>query len=114
MKKLFAILLVAALTACGGSGVPADPTAPQQGGPGVGTGAVLGGLAGYMLGRSASGGGGGGVAPTTTHTTVIQKRTVIINKPAPVAPPVVRTAPSYRPAPSYSRPSTPSFRGGRR
>lgn len=148
MKRLFSSLaVILALTACGGGshsvpvigpdGQPTGQSVQQPDGPGMGTGALLGGLAGFMLGRAGSGGGGGYHGPSGSYqqpTTVINKtvvnKTVINKAPAQTVskPPI----PSYtkpsgssysrpstgsysRPSvPSYSRPSGGGFRSGRR
>jgi hypothetical protein len=132
MKGLYviALLATAALAGCGPdsspvldqNGQPTGQSVQQPSGPGVGTGAILGGLAGYMLGRHsaspvAPAGGGYSAPPTVVHrnTTIIQKKTVIVNKPSYSKPPSN--------PPRYSAPRTSggfrssgggSSRGGRR
>lgn len=96
---------LAMLSACGPNPTPAaDPgQAVQQATQGMsaGTGAILGGVAGYMLGRAASPRAGAVAAPPPqiVHHTIIQKKTVIVQqRPRYVAP-----RPSYRPSTSYRR-----------
>lgn len=129
-KKLILLVTALGMTACGNSNVPAPVAAPQpyvqpgaqtpvvvnqapaaaSDGPGLLTGAVLGGLGGYMLGRNAT-----APAPTQAPAPVVVRRTVINNyvsppvPPAPVvtAPAPARVKPSYATAYSSVKPATP-------
>jgi predicted lipid-binding transport protein (Tim44 family) len=77
--------------------------APAQQAPSGGNDALMGGMAGFMLGRalSGSGGGGGGGSNATHNTTVINK--TVVNK-VYQAP---RPQPHYQaPTRSYSAPSS--------
>ncbi|UUZ75429.1 hypothetical protein LP414_27320 [Polaromonas sp. P1(28)-13] len=137
MKKTLIVLAVAlALSACGRSNdiapqpvaqqysqqgaAPAPvivnqaPAAPQN--DGMFSGALMGGLAGYMLGRNT--GGSGGVQQSAAPAPTVVHKTVNNYHPAPVAVPAkaaaVPTPPPAAPKPSYAtsysaaKPAAPS------